>query len=247
MIRACLGGALPLVLIASLSAAPPESQRTDSRSPKKEPGPSPAVTEALEKELAGDNPARQSLLQQALAETPGAPSAHWHVGEVREGDKWLPYDRVADEGDRWKELYRYSEERAKRKFTVDDQLFLADGARAHGLRDQERAHLRQVVALAPGHQEARQRLGDVYADGHWISRERFEETVGSQLRWSNSLTRYGAEAEKFANRMRRLSSKQADSVRDEWLAWVDPEKLPALEQAVGDRGDALHVEYVRWL
>lgn len=246
MIRTCLSGILPLILMNVVNAAPPTPQQA-MRTAGKTSGPSVNTQRALEKELAGDNAARDSILRQELLENPDAPFAHWQVGEVRHGDKWLRYDRVADDGDRWKELYRYSEERDKRKDTVEDHLFLADGARSHGLLDQERAHLKRVVTLAPGHQEAHQRLGDVYSEGAWIPRERFGAVVLSQLRWSSNLSRYGAEAEKFTSRLRRLSSDRLEKARDEWLAWCDPEKLPALERAVGDRGDGLQAEYVRWL
>ena len=259
MQKTFLSGALPLILIASLEGAPPSpsstapapsgsSSRRSGRADEEKVA-SAEVEKALERELAGDNAARQSILNKLVADKPESPQAHWHLGEVRVGDKWLPYDRVGDEGDRWQELYRYGEQRAKRKQTVDDQLFLADGARAHGLLDQERAHLMQVVAINPAHEEAHRRLGDYFseADGTWIARERFVGAVQSQRRWLESLARYGKEAEKFTSRLRRLSPQGLEKSREEWDAWRDPEKLPALEQAVGDSGGALQTEYVRWL
>ena len=258
MKKSILSGALPLILIASLEAAPPSSSNAPAasgpsarRSARTDDAAATAaeVEKALERELAGDNAARQSILVKLLESKPESPQAHWHLGEVRVGDKWLPYDRVADEGNRWHELYRYGEERAKRKDTVDDQLFLADGARSHKLFDQERAHLMQVVARDPSHEEAHRRLGDYYseADGVWIPRERFEGAVQSQRRWMESLARYGKEAEKFTARLRRLNAQALEKARDEWEAWRDPEKLPALERAVGDSGGPLQTEYIRWL
>lgn len=240
MARIILTGALLFATITPLPGAPPAPRDVGEQT-------SPTVTQALEKELAGDNAGRQSLLRQQVAETPDDSAAHWHLGEIRVDNAWIPHDRVADNGDRWRELYRYSEERRTRKNTVDDQLYLADGARSHGLFDQERAHLTQVVTLDPAHVEAHQRLGDVFAEGTWIRRETFDRMVSSQRRWGESLVRHGKEAERFTARMRRLSEAKQRAAREEWQAWNSPERIPALERAIGDRGDTLQLEYIRWL
>ena len=130
---------------------------------------SDTVRRVHELELAGQNVERTSALAGLKQVAPDAAQTHWLSGEVRVGDQWVPYTKVADHGDRWSELYKYREERAKRTDSEEDQYFLADGCRQHKLVDEERAHLFGVVTHSPADEEARQRLGDVNVDGVWVT------------------------------------------------------------------------------
>lgn len=235
---------LCLLTVANLQAAAPKPPQ------QKGTGALPASGEvqgALEAELAGDNAARNSALAARLAANPDDAATRWHSGQVRVGKEWVPYDRVADQGDRWHELYRYREERAKKKQTIQDQLFLADGSREHKLADEERAHLTQVVVLAAGHIEAHSRLGDIPTQGTWISREAAERTVRNTLRGETAEKQYGERATRFVQRLRQRSAGRGAIETAAFDAWHDPEAIPSLERAIGDRGDAAHVAYVQWL
>lgn len=205
------------------------------------------VQVALEAELTGDNAARNSALAARLAATPSDAAARWHSGLVRIGEEWVPYDRVADHGDRWHELYRYREERARKKQTVKDQLFLADGSREHKLYDEERAHLTQVVLLDAAHIEAHSRLGDIPTHGIWISREAAERTVRNTIRGQAAEKQYGIQTARFIQRLRRSPASRVTIETPTFDTWRDPEAIPSLERAVGDQGDAVHVAYVQWL
>jgi hypothetical protein len=54
---------------------------------------------------------------------------------------------------------------------VQGRLALADYCRDHEMRARERQLLREVIARAPEHAQARTRLGYVKSDGAWITRE----------------------------------------------------------------------------
>lgn len=234
-----------LLAAAHLSAGPPTR-----RSREKAPAPvaaSSEVQKALEAELAGDNGVRNSILATRLASDPEDVAARWHSGQIRVDGQWLPYAQVADHGDRWRELYRYREERAKKSDSLDDQLFLADGSRHHKLFDEERAHLMQVVAFDPSHTEAHTRLGDVPVQGTWIAREAAQRTVRNARRGQAGYERYGAKAAKFVQRLRQRSPSGLAPELSRFDEWLDPEALPSLEQAVGDQGDAVHEAYLGWL
>lgn len=233
-------------LSATLSAAPPESARKKADTAPA-PSPSSDVQKALEAELANDNAARNSVLTARLSSDPNDAAARWHSGQVRVGQEWVPYDKVADHGERWKEMYQYRQERAKKQNNVKDQLFLADGSREHKLFDEEQAHLHQVVALDPQHSEAHSRLGDVQVEGYWMSRESVADSVRSADRLKRGQQQYGTAAERVVRRLRQLSgSGLAKGVKqlDQFHA---PEAIPSLEMAVGDAGDPLQSAYVTWL
>ena len=251
MLRAVILGAVlgPLACEALVSAGPPKATNATRETVSANPGTitGETVTIALEKELVGDNAARLSLLRERLSGSPDDAAAHWHLGEVQVGEEWVPYERVADHGNRWRGLYRYREERSRKGATVDDQLFLADGARAHHLFDEERAHLSQVVALNAFHQEANERLGNVLVNSQWISRESVERSMSAQSRWNRTLATYGPEAARRVQAWRKLSEKKFAQIADPFADWGDPERLFALEQAVGDSGDVVHRAYLKWL
>lgn len=228
-----------------VSAASPDAERA----PK---GNFPAVTSdpvatALERELAGDNAGRLSRLRDQLASTPADPSAHWHLGEVNVAGEWMPWNQVADYGDRRRELYRYQAERGQRNIDVPDQWRLANDARSRKLFDEERAHLTQVVALAPAHSQAHARLFDFQIDGQWVSRESALQSLKIQSRWQESLGRYSHEASRFVRQLRAGPAKEPTALIEAFHPWEDPERLFALEQAIGDAGDATHEAYIRWL
>lgn len=231
-------------LTATLSAAPPESARKKGDNL---PFPSSEVQKALEAELAGNNSARNSVLTARLSSAPDDVAARWHSGQVRVGRDWARYDQVADHGDRWKEMYQYREERAKKQNNVKDHLFLADGSREHKLFDEEQAHLHQVVSLDPQHAEAHTRLGDVQVEGYWMSRESVADSIRAANRLKRSHDKFGATADRVVRRLRQLSGSGLTKALKQLDQFRDPEAIPALETAVGDFGDAMQSAYVTWL
>lgn len=229
-------------------AAPPAAER--ARRGKESaalPATSEAVALALENELAGNNAERLSLLRQRTASSPADASARWHLGEVNVEGTWIPWSQVVDRGDRRQELHRYRAERSQRNVEVEDQLWLANDAKSRNLRDEERAHLTQVVTLDPAHQQAHSRLSDIQVDGQWVSRESALRSLRAQSRWQESAERYGFEAARFTKRLRKGPARTPGMLLDAFQAWEDPERLFALEPAVGDPGDAVHEAYILWL
>jgi len=248
MLRPHICGLLAgLCFAADLSAAPPEANRKSASPPVASTAASQDVQKALEAELAGDNAARQSVLAARISSDPGDAAARWHSGQVRVGQEWLPYDKVADHGDRWREMYDYRQERARKQHTVKDQLFLADGSRHHKLFDEERAHLSQVVSLDPQNTEAHTRLGDIHVEGYWVGRESAQDAARSARRWQAGVSQYGEKAARLVKRLRQSSSPQFAKIAPQLEGFRDPEAIPALEMAVGDAGDAVQSAYVRWL
>ena len=112
------------------------------------------VREALEKEVAGDNRQRESLLRQALDRSPKDPAPHWQLGQVRLHDKWQSPADVERASCHDKPLAEYSKRRDAAGLNVDDQVALARWCRKNQLNQQQRIHWALVLQLDPGNADA---------------------------------------------------------------------------------------------
>jgi hypothetical protein len=156
-----------LALLAGLSAAPAqaESQAAKRRAAED------LVREALNQEVYGMDQQRERLLARAAELDPGQPAAHWHRGEVRVGNRWLPATGLIESDNERKQRETYEQRRAAAPDTVDGQLALADWCARQRLTAQETAHLNRVIQLAPDHVAARQRLQFERVNGNWVRRQ----------------------------------------------------------------------------
>ena len=229
-----------------LTAAPPDSaqRKTSSGSQSGLPGDVPA---ALEAELAGNSADRTAILRQRLAEAPEDPAAHWHLGDVRVGEDWVPYSQAADQPGRREQIDWFRTERARQSGSSADLRSFARQARQRKMPDEERAVLARLVSLEPTDRDAHVRLGDVPSDGGWIPRESAVSRVAASQRWSESSDKHGERAVRLTQRLRRLSAKELASQADPFQGWKHPDRVFALEQAMDDRGDAVHSAFVKWL
>ncbi len=99
------------------------------------------VRQALEAELAGDTDMRSNLLRQALELSPDSPAAHWQLGQVRIGDRWVS---VVDATKERSDAGTVDQDRQMRNSVPPDylgQLQMARWCAANGLVEQERLHL----------------------------------------------------------------------------------------------------------
>jgi hypothetical protein len=199
-------------------------------------------------ELEGRNTDRNSLLLKVLEDDPDHAAAHWHLGQIKIGDTWLPYDRVIHEdGDRWHLLYLYRKNRQERGDRVNDHFYLADGARERDMRDEERAHLMRIVELDWDNAEARQRLGDVLVDGFWVTREEVDQFLQTMLETRTNLDEWTPRIQPIVNRLQRSRQQAWELARDELFAIRDPAAIPAVESALASAGNDGVSLYLDWL
>ena len=200
-----------------------------------------------ELELAGQSQERASALVELQQIAPDAPQTHWLLGEVKVGDQWVPHTKVADHGNRWSELHQYREERAKRSDSVEDQLFLADGAKEHRLLDEERAHLHGVIAQNPMHVEARQRLGHVYVAGVWMTPADLSRAAASTAETDRAFTQWGQEIAQRKADLNHRSSKRQRAALAYFEGLKDPAAIPVMERAFALGTEAEQVSYFTWV
>lgn len=203
------------------------------------------IRKVQELELSGENSARQAAL--AELDNVSSKTAHWLRGEIQVGEEWVPYRRVVDHGDRWAELHRYREERAKRGNGIDDQFFLADGSRHHQLFDEERAHLHAVLEIDGDNDEARLRLGDRKIDGVWVTSEEATSVQRSLQDNQRSAEKWGQLVERHAKLLADRSAKRRDAARNALHEIRDPDAIPVMERLLGTGNEHQQLEYLTWV
>ena len=117
------------------------------------------VQRALESELAGHNDQRETLLRQALAQSPNDRPTRWQLGQIRVGDAWLSPGEVQRAACKDERLAAYRRLRETAGPTVDDQVALAQWCRKNKLGDEEQVHWLSVLQLQPNHPDAVKALG----------------------------------------------------------------------------------------
>jgi len=203
------------------------------------------VRKVQELELSGENSSRQAAL--AELDDSLSKSAHWLRGEIQVGEEWVPYRRVVDHGDRWAELHRYREQRAKRGNGIDDQFYLADGARHHKLFDEERAHLHGVLFNDSDNEEARKRLGDRMIEGQWVTSEEALLAERSVRMNQRSFEQWGKIVERQARLLSDRSAKRREAGRAALHEITDPMAIPVMEQFLGRGNEPQQLEYLTWV
>lgn len=172
------------------------------------------------------------LLQSFLEEHPEHPLQQWSQGKIWTGEEWLPFAKFAEQGNRWHEIYRYRKERAKRRETLRDQLFLADGCREHKLYREERAHLVQVLLADYGFDEAHLRLGHINVGGFWSTPRQILTAARKQYRTKQNLETWTEPAQRLLKNFQRTKpGSLAEAKMAERLMEIrTPDAIPALER-----------------
>jgi hypothetical protein len=227
-------------------AAPPTA---DSSSSAAADAVDPAVTvrAALSLEIDGLDEDRNALLQQVIDQHPDHAPARAHRGEIRVGDRWLPYDRVVHEGERWHQLYMYRKTREERGDSVDDHLFIANGARQRQMWDEERSHLFRILERNWDHEQARQRLGHVHADGMWFTPDQRRQFASYLEAAARDFETWSPRIQSIANRMQSRSGPVRDRATRELAAIRDPAAIAATELHLAGRGDDGIRRYLGWI
>ncbi len=198
---------------------------------------SAAVDAVLRQELVSPVD-RRAALKAAMDRQPDSPTVRWQAGFARAGKTWRPVDepiQPAAEDSRWQE---YRDRRARTEHTPAAQLNLADWCRKEKLYDQERAHLRVVMDLAPDddHTAILERLGNIQFGNVWLSREQVAQWQALNHRTLNALKHWEARLEKIADRLDG-SRTQHDTAVASLNKLTDPDVIPVIESLLCGRDE----------
>ena len=197
----------------------------------------PAVERVLRAELEGPLDRRQQLAA-TLEQNPDSDAARWQSGFVRTGNQWRSFDETAPSTAATDLLGKYRARRREAVQTPAGQIDLADWCRKNKLPEQERAHLRSAMDLAPDvdHTAILERLGNVQFGNVWLSREQIEQWQALNRRTSLALKRYGARIEKLAERLDG-SRRQHDTAVASLLQLTDADIIPVMEYTLCGRDE----------
>ena len=187
------------------------------------------VSRALKAETTGENPRREALLDLALEAAPDYPPARWNSGYVRADNRWVKFDELHVSAAQNQRLAAYRRNREKYRETVEDQLALAKWCKNAGLLDQWRAHLGNVLALNPDHQEARALLGYQRVDGVWLTPQ---EIAGANVRAAAAiaaLNKWKPKLLAIRNGLQQSNPNARQVAKKRLAAIQDVAAVPALE------------------
>lgn len=195
------------------------------------------VKEALHREVYGMSADRAELLEKAAKTVPDYAPAMWHRGYVRHNNRWVKADEVPQLTSDDKRLAAYQKVRGGYEDTSQDQLELANWCEKRGLKDQERAHLNQVIRLEPNHAEARARLGFRRVNGNWVASEEIAATA-EQLRTDRkNLEEWRPKIQEILKGLKHKSELKRKTAKERLAAIHDPAALSAIEQVLGTDGE----------
>ena len=194
------------------------------------------VQSALRSEINADLDERARLLDEALRLDPKSSEAHWARGDVLVHGQWLSLESAAAEANDRDSLEKYREQRGREDNSIQGQVRMAEYCRNHRLPAQERAHWLAVVALAPNHTVARQRLGQTNIDGAWIDARLLDEYRKADQAASKYLLKHGKELLRLSHALesKTLSSEQVVNQLSEFRS---PLVIPGLEYFFSSRGE----------
>ena len=194
------------------------------------------VQSALRTEINADLDERSRLLDEALQLDPKSPEAHWARGEVLVRSHWVSLESAAAEANDRTSLEKYREQRSHEDETIQGQVRMAEYCHNHRLPAQERAHWLAVIALAPNHPLARQRLGQTNIDGAWIDARQLDEYRKADQATSKYMLKHGKDLYRLS---KALESKTLlpEQVVNQLSEFRSPLVIPGLEYFFSSRGE----------
>ncbi len=196
------------------------------------------VSEALHRRIYGLEADHASLLASAVKIAPDYAPARWHAGHVNYMNRWVSVDELRQDVGLNKRLTRYEQARAKISPTVDGYLALANWCAENSLPLQERAHLFQVIDLAPNHEGARWRLGFVMVEGDWVETQTIWAGMYNAQQSQAALAKWQQPVAAIQKGLARRSEMQRQAAREKLAAIMDPEAIYALEFLAADSSEA---------
>ncbi|MGA2259723.1 MAG: hypothetical protein ABSG53_34025, partial [Thermoguttaceae bacterium] len=224
-------GVLPamVVIVGPISDRATAQSSTGQGSAAQRRAASEYVTQALRAETEGKNSRREALLRDALEAAPDLAAARWHSGFVWADHRWMKFDEVSPSAPQTQRLAVYRGLREKYRETVKDQLALAAWCKKAGLQDQWRAHLGNVLALNPDHQEARGLLGYQLVDGIWLTPQEIGQANARAAAAVAALRQWKPKLLAIRNGLQHSNPNRREVARQQLAAVQNAVAVPSLE------------------
>jgi len=218
-----------LVIVGTISEQAPAQSLTGQGPSAQRRAASEYVSKALQAETEGKNSRRDALLEEALEASPDYAPARWHSGYVWADNRWLKFDEVPAQASQNRRLADYRSLRHKYRETVEDQLALAAWCKKVGLVNQWRAHLGNVLALNPDHQEARSLLGYQRVDGVWLTPQEIGQSKARAAAAVAALKLWQPKLLAIRSGLQNSNPNRREVARQRLAAIQDAAAVPSLE------------------
>jgi hypothetical protein len=229
----------PLLLILLVAV-----QGTWARSPDpsagKSPGDSSSVADgataanrlvqlALESEIEGDLAGREIYLREALELDPQNTQAHWQLGEIYLGDRWMPVEEACRAANASRKRAEYRQRRGLVGNLPENEFDLALWCKQIGLIDEGRAHLFNAWDRRPALMESSERLGLVLHNGVWMTPEQFKKEQELAKRDRLALSQWKPRLSKLRRELNNFDTPSLARAAGELTGIDDPSAVPAIE------------------
>jgi hypothetical protein len=231
-IRAILALILSPTAIGILAACNVRAAETKPYSSSPDTTSAALVSQALDKELIGDNSGRQDLLQQALDESPNGAAAHWQLGQVRVQGKWQSAAEIERAAQRDKRLAEYARRRDASGQNVADQADLARWCRKYGLDDQGQVHWMRVLQLQPDNAEASSALGLRSFGGMKLTQTQVEQLRARMHQVSLAADRWRPRVAQWLAAIEETSATLPEDFRAKLCRISDSNEMLGLERSL---------------
>jgi hypothetical protein len=212
-------------------ALPSQSAESNKRSTMSDSTASILVRTALERELAGHNDQRNTLLQVVAQESPNHSIAHWQLGEVLSEDKqtWLSPSEVERAAKEDRRLAEYRKLRDEAGPTLAERIALAQWCRQNHLVNEELSHWIQVLRIQPNYPEAIQRLQMLQASNS--TRNEQTARLEDQPKVGNPSANWRSLAAKWRQSLARGETIPPE-IREKVVNFSDAGEIASLQKAM---------------
>ena len=250
MLRSILRGLAAFYLILLTVEIASAAEPSKKKSPEPEPAEIEArehVRQALLAETLADSAQRDQRLNAALLEFPSLEEAHWHLGRVRVGGRWLPLADAEALAAKDATLRKYRQQRDAAKNAKMLQA-LARWCTKTGWQDEAKLHSAQILqnpeATAAMREEAMERLDLRSVNGIWITGDEMESREQAAKSIEGALTAWRPKLKSLQLQIDSEDFARRDAAIAELHSIQDRDVIPGLESFLIEGGDEFHQQAV---
>jgi hypothetical protein len=188
---------------------------------------------------AQQQPIASSALAALIERSPDDAQLRSQAGYIRRDGSWIRYDTARQQQAYVETVREYEHRRSTTLKTAEAQFALGQWCAERAMSERASAHWQKALELKPDLELARQRLGMVFVDPWWITREQHEALEQRNLaarqamtKWSGRLTTLAIALESPASQRRAQALAELKTIRE-------PEAFVPLETYLSARSDDL--------
>jgi hypothetical protein len=202
------------------------------------------VADAASAEVSGDAARSQTLLQDAIKADPDDQLAHWQLGQVQIGDKWVAAGEAQRQAAADPLQLEYRQRRAATRAGLQEQLVLARWCRDNKLTDESQLHWAVVLSLDPTNKEALKAVDMMWKNGRLVSRNETPQQKQRAQEAKNMAKHWDPIIAKWRHAVAGHDVHAHDAALEEIRAIKELDAIPSMENVTlgKDANEMKHAE-----